>query len=214
MAYRLIFVPKLTRRDSVHSFRIHTLNKSGIELRSSYQTVDDTLFLDGSDWKIVSFTHKEIVLEQIETPQNGYRTGQLFQGTPLINDYVSKEIIKNVPQNKYLLIDFWGTWCKPCISQIPELVNFWKKHKDDIVLISVLHDQQSNIDIAKKIIADNGMDWIHVWDDIKDSKWAKPRGINVYPGFIFVDKDNIVLSSYEGGDIFKLVEETIAAGKQ
>ena len=214
MDYKLIFVPKLIRRDSVHSFRIHTLNKNGIELRSSSQTLNDNLFLDGSNWKIVSFTPKEIILEQIETALSGYRTGQLFQGTPLITDYVSKEIIKNVPKNKYLLIDFWGTWCKPCIAQIPELVNFWKKHKDDIVLISVLHDEQSNMDIAKKIIADYGMDWIHVWDDTKDSKWAKPMGINVYPGFIFVDKGNIVLSSDEGVDIFKLVEETITEGKR
>jgi len=212
--YRFVLVPTLTRRNSVHSFRIYTLDKSGSELRRSFQTLDDTLFLDGSDWKIVSFAPKEIVLEQIETPPSGYRTGQRFQGTPNINDYVSNKMIEDLPKGKYVLIDFWGTWCKPCIEQIPELVEFWEKNKQDIVLISVLHDEESNIEKARKIVADNGMDWIHVWDDTRDSKWAKPMGINAYPGFIFVDKDNVVLSSDEGGDILKLVEETIAAGKQ
>src|SRR5690606_5359779 len=96
MDYRFVLVPTLTHRNSVHSFRIYTLDKSGSELRSSFQTLDDTLFLDGSDWKIVSFKPEEIVLEQIEIPPSGYRTGQVFQGMPAIQDYVSKEIIESL----------------------------------------------------------------------------------------------------------------------
>jgi thiol-disulfide isomerase/thioredoxin len=212
--YRFIIVPTLTHRDSVKHFEISVLDKSGSELRRSYQTFDDTIFLDGSDWKILNFTEKEIVLEQVEIPSSGYRTGQLFKGIPVIQDFVSKEIIENLPKGKYVLIDFWGTWCKPCIEQIPELVEFWKKNRDKVTLISVLHDEKDKLDSARQIIADNGMDWIHVWDDVKDSKWARPMGINAYPGFIFIGKDNVVLSSDERGDILKLVEGTIEAEKQ
>ena len=43
---------------------------------------------------------------------------------------------------KAVVIDFWATWCPPCLFQVPELNAFWKKHRDagDVVVIGVAVD--------------------------------------------------------------------------
>lgn len=218
--YRFVIVPPLI--NNWHKGKIPegslysmiTLKKDGTATRRSMHRFDETVHFDGADWKVADYTGKEFVFERLAISPVGYRSGQSFQGTPPIEDYYSKINIGSLPRNKYLLIDFWGTWCKPCLEEIPNLVRFWKENRDKVTLVSVLYDNENQIEKARQIIADNGMDWIHVWDDMKDSKWVTPMGITAYPGFIFIGKDNVVLSSDERGDILKLVKETIDAEKE
>lgn len=42
--------------------------------------------------------------------------------------------------NKVILLDFWATWCPPCIKEMPHLDAISKKYKDDLVLIGVLSE--------------------------------------------------------------------------
>jgi thiol-disulfide isomerase/thioredoxin len=44
-------------------------------------------------------------------------------------------------QSKPLLLDFWATWCRPCLDAMPELNNFHKKHQAQMQLLGM------NIDI-------------------------------------------------------------------
>ena len=213
--YRFVIVPSLINnrhKGNLSKGAYYTLithKKDGTPIRRSIQLFENSVHFDKSDWKVSDYTGKELIFERLAISPIGYRTGQTFQGAPPIVDYNSEVSFEKFPKDKYVLINFWGTWCKPCIDEIPNLVKFWKENKDKIYLISVLYDNESQIEKARQIIEENGMDWVHVWDNMKDSKWAKPMGITAYPGFIFIGKDKTILSSDEGGDIFKLVEETI-----
>lgn len=64
--------------------------------------------------------------------------------------------------DKYILLDFWGTWCKPCIALIPELKEINTEFEDkNFVLVSVAYDRdaQKVIDFVKK----EQMNWEHVF---------------------------------------------------
>jgi len=52
-------------------------------------------------------------------------------------------------KGKWVIINYWATWCPPCIKEIPELIIFHDKHKDkDAVVWGVNIEEIENVDLA------------------------------------------------------------------
>ena len=65
------------------------------------------------------------------------------------------------PANKYVLLDFWATWCGPCMGEVPYLVETYGKYHDkgfEIYGVSL----DSNADAWRAAIKNKGMKWVHV----------------------------------------------------
>lgn len=57
-------------------------------------------------------------------------------------------------RGKWLLVNFWGTWCPPCLSEIPELNSLHEAHKDkDLVVIGVAMQSGSSTKVADFVAA-------------------------------------------------------------
>ncbi len=103
--------------------------------------------------------------------------------------------ILNQYKNKVVYIDFWGTWCKPCIKAIPYNIDLQKKYEDkDVVFI--FFGIESNFHNWKKIIKKYNIIGEHFL--IKDENteiFQHKLFIKGYPSYLLIDKKGNIMEA-------------------
>jgi len=102
-------------------------------------------------------------------------------------------------KGKVVILDFWATWCPPCIKEIPNLKKIYSEFKnDDFEIISIALERKSS-EYAIKFVADKGMGWVHIIDKEKGREIATEYKIRFIPTMYVVGKKgNIIASGLRG----------------
>jgi len=88
-------------------------------------------------------------------------------------------------RGRYLLLNFWGEWCKPCLDEIPVLVQVsLDRSASPLQIVSIL--KSYNIRKAKEVISANHMTWPHLLLSDELESFFKIRG---YPTNILIRPD-------------------------
>lgn len=95
------------------------------------------------------------------------------------------------------VIDFWATWCKPCVKSIPEFVKMDKEFEDsDVQFIGISIDGPRNKAKVKPFIKSLGVEY-PVLRDTDSSVMARLR-VTAVPTLLIVNSDNEILYFHEG----------------
>jgi len=114
-------------------------------------------------------------------------------------------------KGKYVLIDFWASWCGPCRRESPEMVALYKENRSKgFEIFSVSLDQKKEDWIAA-IKKDNLGDWIHVSDLLYwNSIAAKTYGVESIPFTVLLDKEGkIIAKGLRGEELKAKIKEII-----
>lgn len=109
-------------------------------------------------------------------------------------------------QGKVLLVDFWGTWCAPCVAAVPSLRAMSRRmEKDPFVLLSVSTDPDEKT--LREFIAKHQMTWPQVWDE--RHQLARKFRVQGYPTYILVNHEGEIVYLVRGGGAG--IERTLSA---
>lgn len=109
------------------------------------------------------------------------------EGKPIkLSDYAGK--------GKYVIVDFWASWCGPCRKEMPNLVKAYEQYKDkglEIVGVSLDKDAKSWTGALKQL----KMTWVQM-SDLKywDCVGAKLYAVRGIPHLVLLDKDGTILA--------------------
>ncbi|MBL1410399.1 redoxin domain-containing protein [Sphingobacterium faecale] len=103
-------------------------------------------------------------------------------------------------KGKYVLVDFWASWCGPCREESPFLVELYKKYKSkNFEIIGISLDKQR--DAWLKAVADDQLSWVHL-SDLKawGTEAVKNYGIVGVPQNFLISPDGKIVAKNLRGD--------------
>ena len=79
---------------------------------------------------------------------------------------ISLSSVVSNPNNRYVIVDFWSTWCDGCVESVPQLVEIYAKyHEKGLEIYGLSFDSKRRSNEWKTFLPQNKMTWINVRDD-------------------------------------------------
>lgn len=118
-------------------------------------------------------------------------------------------------RGKYVLIDFWGTWCGPCITEVPYLVEAYESYsRDDFEILAIANDSP---DLVREFVEKEGLEWTQLVQQEGDPakmgilELYRIRG---YPTTYLIDRNGIIVErefKLRGSDLEKTLSKYLTA---
>lgn len=204
--------PNLHQRELNEKTDFTVYYKSELKKESIDFVKGDTIQILDKLLTLTKIEHPNIYLKEIGLLADSSKVGSHMPGVYAkdlsTNDNVR---INDLTKNKYVLIDFWGSWCGPCIASIPKLKDFYEKVRDrqDILILSIAKEEDRNdLDKLNKIISEKEIDWPNLWLSSEESKIStsiiKKLNIAAFPTYLIVDKEGKIV--YKEKSMYKTDE--------
>lgn len=112
-----------------------------------------------------------------------------------LNDPKNNPVKFSSLRGKYVLIDFWGSWCGPCHKAFPRLKQLYSRYHDkgfEILGIAT----ESNTDAWAKDIAKSELPWLQVVDDKTKNVSSKQFAVTEYPTTVLIDPNGKIIGRF------------------
>ncbi|WP_025146544.1 TlpA disulfide reductase family protein [Pedobacter jeongneungensis] len=120
-------------------------------------------------------------------------------------DSTGRNLTLSALRGKYVLLDFWASWCGPCRLENPNLVSAYQKYGNkNFTILSVSLDRAAGRQDWLKAIKADGLTWLHVSDlSYFNNAAAKLYGIQAIPQNFLIGPDGKILAKNLTGEHLK-----------
>lgn len=99
-------------------------------------------------------------------------------------------------RGKYIVLDFWGSWCGWCIKGIPEMKKMYGKYKKNLEVVGIACGDTE--DVWKKCVANNELPWTNLLNGNGENNVPELYAVKGYPTKIILDKEGRILKTVIG----------------
>ncbi len=155
------------------------MDDEGVELEVTTENEDESTNIEEPSEK--EYTLKEVLVGDVAP-----------EFTALLVDGSSFTLSEN--QGKVVLLNFWATWCGPCVGEMPAFQDLDEEYGDDVVVLAV--NCMESKETVDRFIEETGYDFPIAYDEEGTVSFTYPSsGI---PYTLVVGKDGIVRDIYVG----------------
>lgn len=176
-----------------------------IYLNESEQSIDETFdFVDDETRNHSRFvSYVNAYKKSIEkSPLVGKK---LSDQSLLTSEGEKVQLSEYIGKKEYLFLEFWASWCGPCIASIPELKDIYAEYSDKLEIVSVSLD--TDVKSWSGAMQEYDMPWPQV-ADIRgfDSDIAKELTVKSIPFGILLDKEGVIIDRFIGTQLREYLE--------
>ena len=114
-----------------------------------------------------------------------------------LNDLEGKPLALTSLRGKYVILDFWGSWCVWCIKGFPQMKEYYQKYKGKFEILGI--DCNDTEDKWKAAVKKHELPWLHVYCP-KESTLLTDYGITGFPTKIIIGPDGKIFKTIIGED--------------
>lgn len=141
-----------------------------------------------------------LLLEEIESLTDSSQIGNFLPDLYSMNITTNESLhLNKLTKDKYVFIDFWGSWCKPCIASIPKIKELFNKVEkiDEAMILGIVLEKENDIPTLQNIIRTKEIKWLNVWNNSSTRKSLHyPHGklkIESFPTYLIIDKNGKIV---------------------
>lgn len=109
-------------------------------------------------------------------------------------DTSGKQVALSSFKGKYVLLDFWGHWCSPCIKAFPKLVELHGRYQGKLSIVGVAAEHSDDKDKWTNAIKNGGSKWVQL-SELEGDKGEVNKRFNIlgFPTYFLLDKDGVLV---------------------
>lgn len=181
---------------------------SDMMIRSQVSNDEAESFFGKMNPKLTSVQYYQEVAKRME----GIKKTKIGSPVPEINSlntYDGKTFVLSSLKGKYVVLDFWGTWCGPCIAGMPRMKEYLDKYPGKLAIVGVAQESDSG-ERWKKFIDNSDYKWHHVLSR-KNENYVLAFNVAGFPTKIIVDPQGIIVARFVGEDdeIYQKLDELL-----
>jgi len=111
-------------------------------------------------------------------------------------------------RGKLIVLEFWGSWCGPCIQEFPKLKSTYEQYKTSVSFVGIACEEQE--ESWKKAVTKHGLSWTQLLNSATNDVSVQ-YGVKAFPTKIIIDQELKVVGRFVGAtDEFYLVLKELA----